>query len=1695
MADQAEFSEAEEQTFTVSLSEAVDREVTVTLDGGNTVTIAAGETDATYTRDPQGDDVFVDGENVTVALEDAAATDGSAFENVTLGDAAETTVTDTIDTVDATLTSTQAAGSNEDAVTVTYTITLGTAPTATETFTFDVNGEQQTITIEAGATSGTTEFTFSDPDVFVDSDTISAPTNFESSNNSGYEDLNLVNSATAHEVVDSIDITTLTLNDVSVEEGTGTATITATLSNPAGQGFTVTLSNGATIVFAEGATEGTSNAFVVQGDDVYLDSESYSVSVADEGDHNFEKLDSSDSAMVTVNDTIDITTVGITAIVTKTSEINVGNVDDTDSFTVTAYRSEDDQGAISKVTGTDHDGFGVEGTTSGSGDSSELGYGTNGGSEKIVVDFNNEVKTFDIQFAWRNNGEKAKVEFFDEDGNSVGWAIVSGGGTSTDALVTYYDAEGKVTKTEHAAGGSDRVDNSYTFEPGSGETFVRAEFTAVGFDDDYLIHSIQYKEVMNGEAISIDGASEVIFEIETSNHPDESKYDFVDTFPTATVNIGGEIYEVKLDRNGKGSVAVETDGAEDLVAKVIEVNGNFEEVAVPVSLTLENNTPTIESITTAAQGGEVDEGDNAVFEVALSNSSGSTQTYAISLGATGDTATSGSDYDDVLANATFSDGVTYANGQIAVPAGITTFSITVETIEDFIDEADETFTLTVGGESAEATIIDADSTPTSTNDVVSLNEGASNVVLGINDFGDYSDVDNEPLESVRIESLPDNEIGKLQLNGIDVAVGEEVTAQQLTNGELAFIPANSDTDADTSFEFKVSDGQNWSADTYMTTVNIDAVADKPTVAISLGDAMSVDETGTISGQSREFTELLGEERGDGNIQGTPNYNYSEASTQVFDFGTVFAGQQVTVDMPVLIQGSWNSGWNVFDDRWVVRANGDEEFVFDDYGSSSNYNLNFVDNVSITTTLDSQGRLTLEFSAATTETSETATIQGATVSVGSVEVTEVSAYQYAVDLTAALSDTDGSETLSIKVTGVPEGGVLSQGAEQGDGSWLIEVDPGETSYSGNGLTLTVPVGQAGEDFQLSAEAIATESNPGTTDTTVETLTRSATDSAESKTVPIPPDNTASEPDDNSGEPEGSWEGFESNDDHTLNWWDPSEPYNLGGNATSVDIELQGFGGVFDSGYVEFYEDGNSLGYSYLSKGSNNGSFEQTFTPGFEFDSVKVVRTGGEFEIKSLAAYNATQAQLVDGIVEGAMYTTSSGLSGTTDENGAFEYRDGDSVTFMVGDVVIGTASAEALADGKVFLQEMANTELTDLNNEYVENMAVFLQSLDADGIADNGITITSAMNAAFEGSTLDLRNVSEAELKSALEGVGDSYVTEEDAMQHVRDMLEKHAGITTFDEHTDDSIKTAVLAHDVIDGLTYQTSSGLIGELTDGMFAFDEGDTVELFANGQLVASFATADIGDDGLITFAEAGFLMSAEELDALINSEEETQPSVEGEEAVDEPEPTDDTTVDDAEDIDEEESRDDNITDDDTSSSDKASEDESEEEVVEEGVATPDDEQSQDDALTQGDELAQEEVLADNDEVTNVAPATPGDEKEEPESSGNGYSLLEDDETLFTLNDDSENATTPVPASELQTSESEGDIEASLSESELFSSDEDESVDSLLPPSESGEEKAKPAPDAPQESTVSTEVEPAGGHTDYVKLHNDHATSNSDI
>ena len=78
---------------------------------------------------------------------------------------------------------------------------------------------------------------------------------------------------------------------------------------------------------------------------------------------------------------------------------------------------------------------------------------------------------------------------------------------------------------------------------------------------------------------------------------------------------------------------------------------------------------------------------------------------------------------------------------------------------------------------------------------------------------------------------------------------------------------------------------------------------------------------------------------------------------------------------------------------------------------------------------------------------------------------------ALDLSASLGDTDGSEVLSVTVSGVPTGASLSTGTDNGDGSWTL------SSGQLDGLTITPPQG-SGADFTLQVTATATETDPDT-----------------------------------------------------------------------------------------------------------------------------------------------------------------------------------------------------------------------------------------------------------------------------------------------------------------------------------------------------------------------------------------------------------------------------------------------------------------------------------------------------------------------------------------------------------------------------------------------------------------------------------------
>ncbi|EHZ2746893.1 Calx-beta domain-containing protein, partial [Vibrio vulnificus] len=109
-----------------------------------------------------------------------------------------------------------------------------------------------------------------------------------------------------------------------------------------------------------------------------------------------------------------------------------------------------------------------------------------------------------------------------------------------------------------------------------------------------------------------------------------------------------------------------------------------------------DDRPSVESISSPT----VSEGDNATFDVSLSNASTTATTVTLTLA--GDSATAGTDFINTSVTITYENGATETvtvNGdgtfEVEIPAGDTTFSISVQTTDDDVFEGDETFTLSV----------------------------------------------------------------------------------------------------------------------------------------------------------------------------------------------------------------------------------------------------------------------------------------------------------------------------------------------------------------------------------------------------------------------------------------------------------------------------------------------------------------------------------------------------------------------------------------------------------------------------------------------------------------------------------------------------------------------------------------------------------------------------------------------------------------------------------------------------------------------------------------------------------------------------------------------------------------------------------------------------------------------------------------
>ncbi|WP_328186642.1 carboxylesterase/lipase family protein [Marinobacter sp. OP 3.4] len=125
--------------------------------------------------------------------------------------------------------------------------------------------------------------------------------------------------------------------------------------------------------------------------------------------------------------------------------------------------------------------------------------------------------------------------------------------------------------------------------------------------------------------------------------------------------------------------------------------------------------------------------------------------------------------------------------------------------------------------------------------------------------------------------------------------------------------------------------------------------------------------------------------------------------------------------------------------------------------------------------------------------------------------------------------------------------------------------------------------------------------------------------------------------------------------------------------------------------------------------------------------------------------------VDSPVSGLDYEGDQTEASVTDENGQFQYHEGETLTFAIGDLVLGSATGAGTVT-PVDITEGAS----DGSDPGVSNRLVLLQTLDADGDLNNGIQITDAiqMEVSASADSLDL-SLAPEDFSAALQPVVDA----------------------------------------------------------------------------------------------------------------------------------------------------------------------------------------------------------------------------------------------------------------------------------------------------------------------------------------------------
>ncbi|WLH57587.1 retention module-containing protein [Pseudomonas sp. FP2294] len=871
-------------TYTATLSNKADTDVTLTLDNKQTITIKAGETVGTVTVDAPGDDVFVDKSTQTVQI---TGTDGGNFEKlVVAGDGATTTINDTIDKVDVVLTATKTVGEGGEIV---YTATLvdkNGAPvtniTSPVTVTLDNN---QVITIGVNQSSGTVSTTAPD-DVYKGDQTVTTGIK-EVTGGEHFENLVPGTDKVTTTVTDTPgtdNTTTVTLTAPSeVSEG-GQITYTATLSNKADTDVTLTLDNKQTITIKAGETVGTVTVDA-PGDDVFVDKSTQTVQITGTDGGNFEKLVvAGDGATTTINDTIDKVDVVLTA--TKT-------VGEGGEIVYTATLVDKNGAPVTNITSP---------VTVTLDNNQVITIGVNQSSGTVSTTAPDDVYKGD-QTVTTGIKEVTGGEHFENlvpGTDKVTTTVTDTPGTDNTTTVTLtapseVSEGGQITYTATLSNKADTdvtltLDNKQTITIKAGETVGTVTVDAPG-DDVFVDKSTQTVQITGTDGgnfeklvVAGDGATttinDTIDEVRvvltaTANVAEGGQIVYtaslVDKNGAAVTNVGSDLV-IKLDNdliitigNGKTSSTANFTapndfyvGAKDISAKITNVvsGGDKYENLIPVGTPVVTKVTDVTSNTVISIAGDtsVTEGQTAHYTLNLTQPAATEVTVTLSYKGV---AQDGSDFNGVYT--------------VKIPAGQSTATFDIKTIDDKLTEPTEKFEISISGTSGgnfenlvvsttngkiETSIIDNDAPPTIDLDAnnssgatgndfkTTFTEGGTGVSIADTDIR-ITDPDSTQLTGATVvltNTQPNDVLDYSKVSGMNVtSVTDPVTGkitltltgtasladymQQIKN--ITF--SNSSDDPSTTprtITVTVTDGGNYS-NVATTTVNVVAVNDAP----------------------------------------------------------------------------------------------------------------------------------------------------------------------------------------------------------------------------------------------------------------------------------------------------------------------------------------------------------------------------------------------------------------------------------------------------------------------------------------------------------------------------------------------------------------------------------------------------------------------------------------------------------------------------------------------------------------------------------------------------------------------------------------------------------------------------------------------------------------------------------------------------